>query len=55
MIIKELKFTVNPIKNYQNNLKSRLKESKASFVVFTILRILVVVAMIRSIIIGNYE
>lgn len=55
MIIKKLKFTVNPIKNYQNNLKSRLKESKASFVVFTILRILVVVAMIRSIIIGNYE
>ncbi len=46
---------MNPIKTYQNSLKSRLKESKASFIVFTILRILVLIAMVRSICIGNYE
>ncbi len=46
---------MNPIKSYQRNLIGRVKESKAAFVVFTILRILVAVAMIRSIIIGNYE
>ncbi len=46
---------MNPVKAYQNNLKRRLKESKASFIVFTVLRILIIVAAVRSIIIGNYE
>ena len=45
----------NPIKTYQNSLKSRLKESKASFIVFTVLRILILAIIVRSIIIGNYE
>lgn len=45
----------NPIINYQNTLKGRIKESKPVFVLFTILRILTVCAMIRSIIIGNYD
>ena len=46
---------MNPIKTYQNNLKSRLKKSKATFIVFTILRVLIVLVMVRSIMIGNYE
>lgn len=46
---------MNPITNYQNNLKSRLKENKATFFIFTVLRILIVAVMIRSIFIGNYE
>ncbi len=45
----------NPVKNYLNSLISRVKENKKVFILFTILRIMVVAAMIRSIIIGNYE
>ena len=45
----------NPITTYQNNLKSRLKESKASFIVFTVLRVLILAIIVRTIIIGNYE
>ena len=45
----------NPITTYQNNLKSRLKESKASFIVFTVLRVLILAIIGRTIIIGNYE
>ena len=44
----------NPIKNYQNTLKGRIKESKPVFILFTLLRIMTVCAMVRSIIIGNY-
>ena len=46
---------MNPIKTYQNNLKNRIKESKVTFIIFTVLRVLILAAMIRSIIIGNYE
>lgn len=44
----------HPIKNYRNTLKGRVRESKPVFILLTILRILTVVAMVRSIIIGNY-
>ena len=44
-----------PLKRYHINLIGRVKENKAVFIVFTILRILIVAAMVRSIIIGNYE
>ena len=43
------------IKNYQRSLIDRVKENKATFIIFTILRVLIVVVMIRSIFIGNYE
>lgn len=43
------------IKNYQRSLIDRVKENKATFIIFTILRILIVVIMVRSIFIGNYE
>ena len=46
---------MNPIKRYQTNLIGRVKQNKATFIIFTILRILIVVAMIRSIVIRNYE
>ena len=46
---------IGPLKRYQRNLIGRIKENKAVFIIFTILRILIVVAMVRSIIIGNYE
>lgn len=42
-------------KRYQRRLINRVKENKAAFIVFTVLRILVVIVMIRAIIIGNYE
>lgn len=45
----------NPIKNYQNSLKARVKESKLVFFLFTLLRIMTVCAMVRSLFIGNYE
>ena len=45
----------NPVTTYQNNLKSRLKKNKASFIVFSILRILILAIIVRSIMIGNYE
>ena len=43
------------IKNYQRSLIDRVKENKATFIIYTILRVLIVVVMIRSIFIGNYE
>lgn len=43
------------IKNYQRSLIDRVKENKATFIIFTILRVLIVVIMVRSIFIGNYE
>lgn len=46
---------MNPIKRYQVNLIGRIKENKGVFIVYTILRLLIVIVMIRSIIIGNYE
>ena len=46
---------MNPIKNYQRTLIGRIKENKKVFVLFTVLRLMVIAALIRSIIIGNYE
>ena len=46
---------MGPLKRYHINLIGRIKENKGVFIVYTILRILIVVAMVRSIIIGNYE
>ena len=43
------------IKSYQRSVIERVKENKATFIIFTILRVLIVVIMIRSIFIGNYE
>ena len=43
------------IKSYQRSVIERVKENKATFIIFTILRILIVVIMVRSIFIGNYE
>ncbi|MEE3493102.1 hypothetical protein [Ruminococcus sp.] len=43
------------IKNYQRSVIDRVKENKATFIIFTILRVLIVVIMVRSIFIGNYE
>ena len=43
------------VKNYQNNLRSRLKQSKGSFIAFTILRVLVLVSMVWCLCHGNYE
>lgn len=43
------------IKNYQRSLSDRVKENKVTFIIYTILRVLIVVVMIRSIFIGNYE
>ena len=43
------------IKSYQRSVIERVKENKATFIIFTILRVLIVVVMIRSIFIGNYE
>ena len=45
----------NPIKTYQRRLIGRVKKNKAVFIVFTILRVLILAAIVRSIIIGNYE
>ena len=46
---------MGPLKRYHINLIGRIKENKGVFIVYTILRILIVVAMVRSIMIGNYE
>lgn len=46
---------MNPIKRFQINMIGRVKENKGVFIVFTILRLLIVLVMIRSLIIGNYE
>ena len=43
------------IKSYQRSVIERVKENKATFIIYTILRVLIVVVMIRSIFIGNYE
>ena len=51
----EGRFTMGLIKSYQRSVIERVKENKATFIIFTILRILIVVIMIRSIFIGNYE
>ena len=46
---------MNPIKRYRKTLTERIKENKKVFIVYTILRIMVLAAMIRSIFIGHYE
>ncbi len=46
---------MNPIQRYRNNAKAMIEKSKPTFIVLTILRLLILVAMIRSIMIGNYE
>ena len=46
---------MNPIKNCQSTLIGRIKENKKVFVLFTVLRLMVIAALVRSIIIGNYE
>ena len=51
----EGRFTMGLIKSYQRSVIERVKENKATFIIFTILRILIVVIMVRSIFIGNYE
>ena len=43
------------INSYQQSLIERTKESKITLVIYTVLRILIVVVMIRAFIIGNYE
>ena len=43
------------IKSYQRSVIERVKENKATFIIYTILRVLIVVIMVRSIFIGNYE
>ena len=43
------------VKNYQRSVIERVKENKATFIIYTVLRILIVVVMVRSIFIGNYE
>ena len=46
---------MNPLKRYHINLIGRIKENKTVFIIFTILRLLIVFVLIRSILIGNYE
>ena len=46
---------INPLKRYHINLIGRVKENKSVFIIFTILRVLIVLVMVRSIMIGNYE
>ncbi len=43
------------LKRYQRRLINRVKENRGVFILFTVLRVLIAVAMIRSIFIGNYE
>ena len=43
------------INNYLKRLHNRIKENKGTFILYTILRLMVLVALIRSIIIHNYE
>ena len=43
------------INSYQRSVIERTKENKTAFIIYTVLRILIVVVMIRAIIIGNYE
>lgn len=43
------------LNNYLRRLHNRIKESKGTFILYTILRLMVLVALIRSIFIHNYE
>ena len=43
------------LKKYINRLKDRIKENKKVFILYMILRLLVLAALIRSIFIHNYE
>lgn len=43
------------INNYLKRLHARIKENKGTFILYTILRLMVLAALIRSIIIHNYE
>ena len=43
------------INRYLKRLHGRIQENRGVFILYTILRIMVLIAMIRSIIIGNYE
>ena len=46
---------MNPLGSYRRNLIGRVKQNKKVFILFVILRVLVIAAMVRSIMIGNYE
>ena len=46
---------MNPIQRYRHNVKARIEKSKPTFIVLTVLRLLILAALIRSIMIGNYE
>ena len=43
------------ISRYIKKLREKIKEQKGVFILFTLLRIMVIVAFVRSIMIGNYE
>ena len=43
------------INNYFKRLEKKIKEQKGVFILFSLLRIMVVAAFVRSIMIGNYE
>ena len=43
------------LNNYLRRLHNRIKENKGTFILYTILRLMVLVALIRSILIHNYE
>ena len=43
------------INNYLKRLHNRIKENKGTFILYTILRLMVLAALIRSILIHNYE
>lgn len=43
------------LNNYLRRLHNRIKENKGTFILYTILRLMVLVALIRSIFIHNYE
>ena len=43
------------MKEFFSNINNRIKRNKSSFIVYTILRILVILVAIRSIMVGDYE
>ena len=43
------------LNNYLKRLHNRIKENKGTFILYTILRLMVLAALIRSILIHNYE
>ncbi len=43
------------LNNYLRRLHNRIKENKGTFILYTILRLMVLAALIRSILIHNYE